>query len=180
MVYVDQYSMRSRWKRFLKTWIYCLLFWRWETPPPKKNTAYTALKTKSRNFYDLFVCFFGFIVPLENCSLIWRRHHYRWRGTNFDISLAVMPIEQWGFFRVSHLLWYVASIYNDNDHLRGPLTLTLIAERSAVGLSLLFLRTWVCDGWDSNIQPFACEANALTYCAPAAVKLLLNLMMQLS
>ena len=141
----------------------------------KKNTAYTALKTKSRNFYDLFVCFFGFIVPLENCSLIWRRHHYRWRATNFDIILAVMPIEQWEFFRVSHLLWHVASIYNDNDHLRGPLTLTLIAKRSAVGLSLLFLRTCVCDGWDSNIQRFACEANALTYCATTAVKLALNL-----
>ena len=151
--------------------VYCF---KMKPPSTKKNTAYTALKTKSRNFYDLFVCFFDF-YRLENFSLIWRRHHYRWRATNFDLSLAVMAIEQWGFFRVSHLLWHGASVYNYNGHLRGPLTLTLIAERSAVGLSILFIRTWVCGGWDSNIQPYACEANALTYCATAAVKLLLNL-----
>ena len=35
--------------------VYCF-----KMKPPlhqKKNTAYTVLKTKSRNFYDLFVCF---------------------------------------------------------------------------------------------------------------------------
>ena len=34
--------------------------------------------------FCLFVCF-GFIVPLENVSLIWRRHHYRRRAANFDL-----------------------------------------------------------------------------------------------
>ena len=45
----------------------------------------------------LFVCL-GFFIPLENYSLIWRRHHYQWRTANFDLSLALMAIEQWGFF----------------------------------------------------------------------------------
>ena len=30
----------------------------------------------------LFVCL-GFFVPLENFSLIWRLHHYRWMAPNF-------------------------------------------------------------------------------------------------
>ena len=51
----------------------------------------------------LFVCL-GFIVPLENFSLTWRRHHCRWRAANFDLCSAPMPIEQWGFFSVPHLL----------------------------------------------------------------------------
>ena len=59
-----------------------------------------------------FVCFFGFFVPLENCSLIWRRHHCRWRAANFDLCSALVTIEQWGFFSMSHLLWHGASVYN--------------------------------------------------------------------
>ena len=38
-----------------------------------------------------------FVILLENFSLIWRRHHYRWRATNFDLCLALISIEQWGF-----------------------------------------------------------------------------------
>ena len=53
---------------------------------------------------------------------------------------------------------------------RGPMTLTPIAERLAVELSLLVFTTWVCCGWDSNTQPFACKGNALTHCATAAVR----------
>ena len=97
---------------------------------------------QSINYYDCypvevrcfcFVCF-GVFVPLENFSLIWRRHHYRWRAENVDLCSALMAIEQWGFFNVPHLLWNGASVYN--GHLRGPVTLTPIAERLAVGLSL--------------------------------------------
>ena len=77
-------------------------------------------------FYVVFVCL-GFIVSLENFSHIWRRHHYRWRAANFYLCLALMAIEQWGFFSVPHLVWHGASVYN--DHLRRPVTLTLIAER---------------------------------------------------
>ena len=31
---------------------------------------------------NLFVCL-GFFIPLEDFSLIWRRHHYRWKAANF-------------------------------------------------------------------------------------------------
>ena len=56
-----------------------------------------------------------------------------------------------------------------NGHLRGPVILTPIAERLAVELSLPVFTTWICRDWDSNIQPSACEANAITHCASAAV-----------
>ena len=73
--------------------------------------------------FCLFVCL-GFFVPLENFSLIWRRHHYRWRVANFGLRWALMAIEQWGFFSVAHLLWHGASVYK--CHLRGRVTLTPI------------------------------------------------------
>ena len=75
-------------------------------------------------------CFFflclGFFVSLEYFLLIWRRHHDRWRAANFDQCSALMAIEQWGFLSVPHLLWHRASEYN--HHLRGPVTITRIAE----------------------------------------------------
>ena len=46
------------------------------------------------------------------------------------------------------------SVYN--GHLRGPVTLTAIAERLAVELSLPVLTTWVCRSWASNTQHSAC------------------------
>ena len=51
---------------------------------------------------------------------------------------------------------------------RGSMTLTLVAERLVVDLSLPVLTTYVCRGWDSNTQISACEANTLTDCATAA------------
>ena len=53
--------------------------------------------------FCLFVCV-NLIVPLENLSLIWRRHHCRWWAANCDLRSALMAIEQWGFFNVPHLL----------------------------------------------------------------------------
>ena len=44
-------------------------------------------------FFLLFVCL-GFIVILENFSLIRRRHHDRGRAANFDKCSALMAIEQ--------------------------------------------------------------------------------------
>ena len=58
-------------------------------------------------FWCLLVC-----LTLENFSLIWKRHNYRWRALNFDLHSALMAIEQWGFFIVPHLLWHGASVYN--------------------------------------------------------------------
>ena len=116
-----------------------------------------------------FVCL-GFVVPLEICSLIciWRRHLYLWRAANFDLCSALMTIDQWGFFSVSHLPWHGTSVYN--GHLRGPVTLTPIAERLAGELSLPVLTCQVCRGWDSNTQPSACGANAFTNYATAAAQ----------
>ena len=76
----------------------------------------------------------GFIVPLVNLSLIWRRPHYWRRAANFGLCSAIMAIGQWGFFSVPHLPWHGASIYN--GHIRGPVTLTQNAEGLTVGLSL--------------------------------------------
>ena len=45
-----------------------------------------------------------------------------------------MAIGQLGFLNVPHLLWHGASIYN--GYLRGPVTLTPIADCLAVELSL--------------------------------------------
>ena len=113
--------------------------------------------------FCLFV--WSFFVPLENLSLMWRCHDCQWRAANFDLCSALMAIEQWGFFCVPHLLWHGESVYN--GHLRGPVSLTPTAERSAVELSLPVLTTQVCRGSDSYIQPSACEANGRTHCATA-------------
>ena len=77
----------------------------------------------------------GFIVRLEKFSIIWRRHHIAGEGLqNLDLCSALMAIEQWGFFNVPHLLCHGACIYN--CQIQGHVTLTPIAERLAVELSL--------------------------------------------
>ena len=89
-----------------------------------------------------FFCLCEFIVLLENFSIICRRHDYRWRAENFYLCSALMVIEQWGFFNVPHLLWYGPTLYN--GHLRGPVTLTPVADRLAVELSLPVFTIQVC------------------------------------
>ena len=126
---------------------------------------HTIVSTNGR--WKKIVCL-GFFVPLENLSLIWRRHHCRWRAANFDLCSAHMVIEQWGFFSVPHILWQGASVYN--GHLRGPMTLTPIAENLTVELSPSDFTTKVCRGWESNTQPSACGVNALTNRATAAAE----------
>ena len=81
--------------------------------------------------FQLFV-YSEFIVPLENFSLIWIRHQCQWRAANFDICSALMAIEQWGFLNVPQPLRHGPTVYN--GHLRGPVTLTPVAERLAVEL----------------------------------------------
>ena len=95
----------------------------------------------------LFV-YLEFIVPLENISLIWRRNHCRWRAANFDLCSVLMAIEQWGFVNVPHPLRHGPTVYN--GHLRGPVTLTPVAERLAVELSLPVFTTNVCRDRGSN------------------------------
>ena len=67
-------------------------------------------------------CLLGFYVPLENFSLIWGRHHYRWRAANFELYSALMAIEHWRFFSIPRLLWHGTSIYK--GHFRVPVTHT--------------------------------------------------------
>ena len=119
--------------------------------------------------YFLFVLFvwLEFFVPLEIFKLIWRRLHCRWKAANFDLCSALMAIKQWGHFSVPQLLWHETSVYN--GHLRGPITLTPIAERLAVGLSLPVFTTVVFRSWNSNTQPSACRSNALTHWATADI-----------
>ena len=50
------------------------------------------------------------------------------------LMLGTHGLEQWGFFSVPHLFWHGTFVYN--VRLRGPVTLTLIAERLAAELSL--------------------------------------------
>jgi hypothetical protein len=56
-----------------------------------------------------------FYVLLKNFSLIWRRHHCRWR-----------TFEQGGFFIVPHLLWHGTSVFPVSSegppHIQSPLT----------------------------------------------------------
>ena len=42
------------------------------------------LRVKRQDMICLFVCL-GFIIPLENFTLIRRRHHYLWRAANSDL-----------------------------------------------------------------------------------------------
>ena len=95
-----------------------------------------------------FVCV-EFIVPLENFSLIWRRHHCRWRAASFDLWSALMVIEQWGFLLTCHTYCDTGLPFY-NGHLRGSVTLTPVAERLAVELSLPDFTTQVCRDRRSN------------------------------
>ena len=83
--------------------------------------------------------FFPYMQPFTMFLLIF--HSYV--GVNIDERLQiltfarhswVMTIEQWGFFNVPHLMWHSSSVYNGN--LRGPVTLTPIAQLLKVELSL--------------------------------------------
>ena len=99
------------------------------TPPPLKKPKLNTLLGENGRVY---CCLLKFFFPLEKFSLIWRRHHCRWKTANVDLCSALMTIEQWGFFSVPHLLWHGVSVYN--GHLRG--LVTPVAERLAVELLL--------------------------------------------
>ena len=49
--------------------------------------------------YGLFV---GGFVPLENFSLIWRRHHCRWRAANFTYARHSSFLSSEGFLTCHH------------------------------------------------------------------------------
>ena len=82
----------------------------------------------------LFVCLFRGFSPTREFFTHIEPSPLPVKAANFDICSVLMAIEQWEFFSVPHLLWHGPSVYT--GHLRGPVTLTPIAERLAVELSL--------------------------------------------
>ena len=130
-------------KEMLHTWM------------PNKWLHY--IKQKFNSWFLLLVCL-GFFVPLENFSLVWRRHHYRWMAANFDLYSVFMTSEQWGFFSVPHLLWH-----------ESPLIMVVSEDPRNLAVELSLPVYYVCRGWISNTQPSACEANAVTYCVTATL-----------
>ena len=50
-------------------------------------------------------------IPLENISLIWRRHHCWRRAANLGLCSALRAFEQGGIFFVPHLLRHGTSIF---------------------------------------------------------------------
>ena len=84
-------------------------------------------------------------LPVKRCKF--------WHGR--QLRPLIMSSEV--FFSVPHLLWHWISVYN--GHLQEPVTLTPIAERLTVELSLPVITTYT--------QPTAYGANALTHCATA-------------
>ena len=116
--------------------------------------------------FCLFVCLFWVVRPTREFCTHLESSLVPVKGCIYELCSAFMAIEQWGFFSVPHLLWHGASVYD--THLRGPVTLKPVAESLAVDLSLPVLSTKVCRCWDSNIQPSACRANALTQYATVA------------
>ena len=69
-------------------------------------------------FVCLFVCLLGGFRSTQKFSLVWRRHHYRWKTAKFDFCPALMASEQWGFFIAAHILWQGTSVYS--FHLQLP------------------------------------------------------------
>jgi hypothetical protein len=67
-----------------------------------------------------------FYVQLENLSLIWRRHHCRWRAINLGLCSALRAFQQGGVFIVPHLLWHWVSVFPVSSD--GPLRLNAAYE----------------------------------------------------
>ena len=104
-----------------------------------RHKEFQKFSPEGRLAFIFFSRLFVWSFCLENFSLILRRHHCRWRAANFNLCSSLMVFEQWGFFSMPHLLWHGSSVYN--GHLRGPLTLTPIAERLTVKLKIPILTT---------------------------------------
>ena len=99
----------------------------------------------------ILLLFLEFFIPFENFTLIWRRHHCWWRAANnFDLCLALMAIEQWGFFNMPHLLWHGPSLYN--GHPRGPVTLNTYCQAFSSG-AVTTCFTTSCLSWLEFVHP---------------------------
>ena len=89
-------------------------------------------------------------VPLENC-LCMSMSSFKMKG--FVCKLILGTIGQWGFFSLSHLLLYGASVYN--GHLLKTITPTRITVHLSAELSLALSANYASPGSDSTTQPYA-------------------------
>ena len=71
----------------------------YSSSPTRDGSPYTIKHITSM----LFVC--GF-TSHSRIFHTWRRHHYRWSATNFDLSLALMAIQR------ATPMWHRATVYN--------------------------------------------------------------------
>ena len=93
--------------------------------------------------------------PTQECFTHMETSPLRVKSCTFWPMLNTRPLSSEG--SLPCLLGHGASVNNGNP--RGPVTHTPIAKRLAVELSIPVFTASVCRGWDSNTQPFACEAT---------------------
>ena len=82
----------------------------------------------------LIVCIW-FIIPLENFSLIWRRQHSDEGLQILTYARPSWPLSSEGSL-ACHTYYDTGHPFVIYGHLRGPVTLSPIAERLTVELSL--------------------------------------------
>ena len=93
----------------------------------------------------MFVCFCG--VPVYHPTWEYFTHMETSPAANFDLCLALMANEHWGFFNVPHLLWHGLALYN--GHLQGPMTHTCCQAFGCGAVTSSFM-TRVCRDQGSN------------------------------
>ena len=87
----------------------------------------------------------------------WRfSSHWRIVHSYGDLTIHTLTIARhsWPLSSEGYLACHTTFFYS--GHLRGPMALTPIAKRLTVELSLPVSTTYVCWGFDSNIQPSTC------------------------
>ena len=118
-------------------------------------------------------------------SLIWRRHHYRWRATHFDICSALMTIEQGRFFKVPTPIsrmrgelstttpphWWHLNIFFRTT---GPISTKLFEWRGCLLLQNLMAI------FNSKRRKFINFSNQYTYAGTCTIMILLKLLELLS
>ena len=76
---------------------------------------------QSRVTICLFTCLFGVLYLTQALSLIWRRHHYLWKASNFDLGSTLFPLSNESslachtYCETGYLLILVISEYRNSD-----------------------------------------------------------------
>jgi hypothetical protein len=64
--------------------------WQWSIPQSFKSLQSASLQEEK--IVDWLIDYLRFYVPLKNFSLIWRRHHCRWRAAKFRLMLGAQGL----------------------------------------------------------------------------------------